>query len=403
MLSANMLRNYKFRLYPNFNQQTKLQDHLTTCRWVYNKMIERIYENGHQTRNDLNYFLTELKESEPWLYSYHSKMLQMISTQAAAAQNMLKTMSKKGYKVGKLHFAKSRDFTTFTYNQSGFVIMKNKLCLSNIGKIQIMIHRQIQGCIKQIVVVKSKLQKWYAYVTVDLDVELPKIRSNKMIGIDVGIINFAYDSTGRQISNPLILEKMLKPLRRIQRKVSRRQKGSNNRRKAIRWYQIIHERIANKRKDFLHKISTQYAKNHEIIFVERLQKLNMVQNHKLSRKILDSGWGTFVRMLQYKTNVIEVPSHNTSIDCSRCGTAVPKTLSIRTHECNICSLILNRDHNAAINILQKGIEILGSKFLQFKFCCTAGTAGNYACGDLNEVREAGRDYRTNSVEVHRLL
>jgi putative transposase len=148
---------------------------------------------------------------------------------------------------------------------------------------------------------------------------------------------------------------MLKPLARAQRKISRRQKGSNNHTKALKWYHIVHEKIKNKRRDFLHKIST-YAK-YDVVFVEKLQKLNIVQNRRLARNILDSGWGIFEKMLDYKTVLVEVPAKNTTIQCSRCGKIMPKSLAVWTHRCDVCGLVLERDHNAAINILKKGLEI----------------------------------------------
>lgn len=112
----------------------------------------------------------------------------------------------------------------------------------------------------------------------------------------------------------------------------------------------------------------------------------MVSNHRLAQRILDSGWGTFERFLKYKTCVVLVAPNNTTVDCSRCGSAVPKVLGVRTHRCYVCSLVLDRDYNAAINILQKGMGILGMHE------STAGTAGTYACRDLAEVIEAGRGY-----------
>ncbi len=326
-------------------------------------MIEFLKKNKEkfQTRNDLNYFLTELKESESWLYSCHSKMLQMISTQIDGAQKAIMQLHKNGHKTGSLKFAKYEEYRTFIYNQSGFRITQNMLYLSKIGKIKIILHRSIpeNTCVKQVMVIKSKSGKWYTCITYDLDVELPKINLTKSTGIDVGIKNFAYDSDGHQTPNPLNLQKMLKPLARVQRKIARRQIGSQNRKKTMRFYRIIHERIKNRRKDFLHKISTQYAKKYNIVFVEKLQKLNMVKNHKFARNILDSSWGIFTKMLDYKCVVIEVPAKNTSVECSRCGNMVPKSPSIRIHRCNVCNLILDRDHNAAINILKKGLEIFG--------------------------------------------
>jgi len=329
-------------------------------------MVETIRENGFTSRNDLNYFLTELKQSERWLYNYHSKMLQMVSTQIAGAQKVLVKLHKNGRNTGDLKFARHDDYRTFTYNQSGFDIIKrgnsDLLHLLKIGSVEIRKHRHIpeNSKIKQIIVTKSRSEKWYACITCDIDSNLPKINLIKSAGVDVGI-NFAYDSDGHVTPNPLNLQKLLKPLARVQRKVSRRKPGSKNRKKAVRLYQIIHERIKNRRRDFLHKLSTHYAKNHGVVFVERLAKLNMVKNHHLARHILDSGWGIFSNMLDYKCMLIEVSAKNTTIDCSRCGNSVPKSLAIRIHSCNACGLILGRDYNAAINILKKGLDIFGIK------------------------------------------
>ena len=358
-MQQSLQRAFKFRLYPNHAQIKQLHHTLGACRWVYNAMVGKIHKEGFQGRNDLCYFLTELKESEPWLYSHHSKMLQMVSTQIEGAQKALAQLRKNGHKTGDLKFARFSEYRTFTYNQSGFEIKDSFLHLSKIGRIKMICHRNIpeNHTIKQITVSKSKSGKWHACVVVDIDAILPKISLQKSVGIDVGIKNFAYDSDGFVTPNPLNYSKMLKPLKRIQKKISRRQKGSKNHTQAVRWYQIVHERIKNKRKDFLHKLSTQYARKYDVVFLERLQKLNMVKNHKLAQKILDSGWGTFGMMLDYKTMSVEVPARNTSINCSRCSNVVPKTLAVRTHRCNVCGLVLDRDHNASINILKKGLGI----------------------------------------------
>lgn len=358
----SITRTYKFRIYPTHNQWKKLQNNLNACRFIYNKFIERIQSEGFQTRNDLSYMLTELKQEESWLYGYYSKMLQVIATQAESAQKSIIALKKKGHITGSLRFAKYSDYRTITYNQSGFKLEKNKLHLSKIGKITIVFHREIpqNAQIKQIVITKTKSLKWFACITCDIDVLIPEIRLEKQIGIDLGIRNFVCDSNGHVTPNQQNLKNMLKPLRRIQRKISRRQDGSSNRRKAIQFYRIIHERITNRRRDFLHRISTQYAKNHDVVFVERLNKLNMVKNHKVARAIFDSGWGIFVDMLNYKCKmVVEVPAKNTTIKCSRCSNFVPKSLAIRIHRCDKCGLVIDRDENAAINILKKGLEITG--------------------------------------------
>ena len=364
--SMALIRNYKFRLYPNDYQEKILQNNLSVCRWVYNKFVEQA-QKSFLTRNDMNYILTELKQSEPWLYNYHSKMLQMVSTKLEGSEKALIELNKKGYKTGTIKFARYNEYRTFTYNQSGYNLEthgdKTLLYLSKIGYVEIRKHREIpdNANIKQVIVTKSKSGKWHACVTCNIVEPLfniPKISFAKAVGIDVGIKSFVYDSNGYQTPNPLNLKKMLKPLARTQRKISRRKKGSNNRLKAIRYLQKIHERIANRRKDFQHKLSTIYAKNNDVVFVEDLKIQNMVKNHKLSRSIMDSSWGLFLQKLEYKCKLfVEVPSKNTTIDCSRCGNKVPKSLAVRIHRCDKCNLVMDRDYNASINILQKGLKI----------------------------------------------
>ena len=307
----------------------------------------------------MNYILTELKQSEPWLYNYHNKMLQMVSTQLEGSEKALMEQSRKGYKTGQLRFARYNEFRSFTYNQSGFKLNNNKLFLSKIGDIRIKKHRDTPEIIKQVLVTKSKSGKWHACITCELvKINPPKIDFAKAVGIDVGIKSFAYDSDKHNTPNPLNLKKMLKPLVRVQRKISRRKKGSNNRFKAIRHLQRIHERIVNRRNDFQHKLSSIYASHYDVMFVEDLQLTNMVKNHKLAQNIMDSSWGAFLQKLEYKCKLlIKVPARNTTIDCSRCGNKVPKSLAVRIHRCDKCNLVMDRDYNASINILQKGLKI----------------------------------------------
>ncbi len=353
---------YKFKLYPTIAQEKKLLSTLEACRYVYNYFVR----NGYKTRNDMNYALTELKEQKPWLNNYHSKMLQMVSTQVAGARKALKELRKKGYHTGELNFSKYDEHNTCIYNQSGFDIdtLDSTLYLSGIGKIRMKIHRSIIGAIKQIAL-KRKAGRWYACITTINNYRmfhsiLKPVDFSKSVGIDVGITNYAYDSDGKQTPNPESLRKMLKPLIRANRKMSRRVYGSKNYEKAKRWYQIIHERIANRRKDFQHKLSTYYASKYDVIFLERLRTNNMVKNHHLAMSIMDAGWGTFKQMVDYKaTLMFEVDAYNSTVECSRCGHIVPKTLAIRTHVCDQCGLIIDRDYNSAIEIKNRGLQSLG--------------------------------------------
>lgn len=353
--------NYKFRLYPTREQEKHLVDILEINRIVYNYFVSNNFKN----RNDMNYALTELKEQQPILKNYHSKMLQMISTKVAAAWDTLAELKKKGHEAGKgsLQFLKEGQCNSFVYNQSGYNILqckdgKSLLWLAKLGSIEIRIHRRPIN-IKQITIVRQA-SKWYAIIACAiLRKQYSMLEYKKPVGIDVGITNYAYDSDGNHVDNPLFLTKELKPLKRAHRKVSRRVKGSNNYKKAVSWLQRLHMRIANKRKNFLHNLSTGYCKNHDLIFIERLKLNNMNRNHCLASHMMDSSWGMFKRMLEYKANrLVKVEPYNTSVECSRCGNLVPKALAIRIHECDRCGIVLNRDHNAAINILQKGLKLL---------------------------------------------
>jgi putative transposase len=323
-------------------------------RIVYNYFVQ----NNFRTRNDMNYALTELKEQQPILRNYHSKMLQMISTKVSAAWSALEELKKRGCKTGKLKLLKEGECNSFTYNQSGFQMEGNKLWLARIGRMEIRAHR---WCIeiRQVTVVRQAC-KWYAIVGCAVARKTKSIIVYaKPVGIDVGIINYAYDSDGNHVDNPLFLTKELKPLRRAQKKVSRRKYGSINYKKAVSWLQRLHARIANKRKNFLHNLSTEYCRRYDLIFVERLRIQNMNKNHCLARHIMDSSWSMFKQMLEYKANrLVEVNSHNTSVKCSRCGNPVPKTLAVRLHECPRCGIVLDRDYNAASNILQDGMTLL---------------------------------------------
>lgn len=313
------------------------------------------------SKEDMQFALTDLKEYEPWLKLYHSKMLQMVPHQIDCAKKSLIGKKKRGYDVGQLQYAKRDEWNTFVYSQSGFKIERHGnsdlLWLSKIGWMEIRLHRLIDGKIKQIIMTK-KSGKWYAIITMYTQPVLPKlIDIKKSVGIDVGIKNYAYDSDGKVTANPQNLQNMLKPLARTRRKISRRVKGSNNYKKAKRWYQILHQRIANRRRDFQHKLSAYYARNYDVVFMEKLSIPNMIKNHHLAQKISGASWGSFKNMVDYKCMVVDVKPNNTTIDCSRCGHKVPKTLAMRIHQCDQCGLLIDRDYNASLNIFKRGLAL----------------------------------------------
>lgn len=203
----------------------------------------------------MNYALTELKEQQPMLRNYHSKILQMISTKIAGAWTSLEE-KKKGYKVTKPRLLEEGEYHSFVYNQSGFQIESNKLYLSKIGRMEVRIHRQPVD-VKQVLIVRQA-GKWYAIAACAITRRIiSTIAYRKPVGIDVGITNYAYDSDGNHVDNPLFLTKELKQLRRSNKRVSRRKKGSQNYKKALSWLQRLNQRIANKRRNFLHNLSTE--------------------------------------------------------------------------------------------------------------------------------------------------
>ena len=356
------LLNFKMRLYTTRDQEKRLEDTLEVNRIVYNYFLL----NKFKSRNDMNYALTELKEQQPILRNYHSKMLQMVSTKVAGALSALEELKKRGQPAGKgmLQLLKPDECNSFTYNQSGYRVQqlpegnRSLLHLSKIGSIEIRVHRRLYD-IAQVTVVKQA-GRWYAILACKvMRRTFSTIRYEKTVGIDVGVKNYVYDSDGHHIDNPLFLRKDLKTLRRLQRKVSRRNRGSRNYKKAVSWLQRLHMRIANKRRDFLHKVSNNYTSRYHVIFLERLRLNSMNKNHCLARHIMDSSWGTFKQFLRYKANrLVEVDPYNTTVECSKCGNKVPKTLAIRIHECDACGIVLDRDHNSSMVIEDRGRMLL---------------------------------------------
>jgi putative transposase len=310
----------------------------------------------------MQFVLVELKESHPWLRNYHSKMLQMVVRQIDAARSALNTLRTHGRRTGKLKYLE--ECNTFVYNQSGFKIERHGvtdlLWLSKVGYMEIRLDRKPQN-IKQVSVTK-KNDRWYANIVcgASRQVIVPSIDiRNKSVGIDVGITKFCHDSDDHEVENPLFYNKTLKRLRRVDRGLSRKQFGSQNYVKHRNMRARLWERIYSKRHDFLHKLSTEYSRRYDCIFVERLKISNMVRNRHLARQIVDSGWGYFKEMLKYKAKlVIEVNPAYTSIKCSRCRKLVPKSLAMRIHRCDVCGAVLDRDYNAAINVKRDGLAML---------------------------------------------
>lgn len=354
---------YKFRLYPTKEQEKKLLQTLDKCRFVYNYLLEQKSKHNLK-RKELQALLPKLKKEHSGLQSVYSKVLQYENYRLHSNITALYQLKNNGKKIGKLRFKGKGWFKTFVYNQSGFKIIEHAtrhdtLHLSKIGDIPFVMHREVKGEIKQVVIKHQPSGRWFVFVIAQTKEEKPKNINNKKVGIDLGLDNFAYDSDGNRFKAAKYLYNSLDKLKKEQRKLSRRKKKSKNRAKQKIKAARIHEKIVNQRDDFLHKLSRYYVDTYGFIAYEDLNIKSLVKNHYLAKSITDVSWSRFIHMLQYKAEragieVTKVEPKNTTQRCSHCGRLVKKSLSVRTHKCE-CGFIVDRDYNSAINILKKAI------------------------------------------------
>jgi putative transposase len=341
-----MQLTYRFRLYPSRAQEQRLLATLDSCRWLYNHFLERLNrkESGKTPRRyELQVTLPKLKHEHPELKQAHSKVLQMVLHQLYSNLRALAVLKKKGRKVGRLRFKGQGWYKALNYNQSGFKLEGKKLALSKIGEIPIKLHREIKGKIKGVIVKRERSGKWYATFQVENEPK-PLPRTGRAVGIDVGIKHFLTDTDGRQIQNPKFYERSLERIRIMHRQLSRKEKGSNNRERARVRLARGYEKLVDQRDDFLHKLSRFYANSYDTIAAEKLNIAGMARNRNLAQKILDASWGKFLRMLSYKAEragrqFVEVDPRGTSQEYKHGE--------------------LDRDYNAALNVLERGLVGMG--------------------------------------------
>ncbi len=365
------MRNYKFRLYPTKIIETELNRQLDLCRWTYNKLLEELNEAKEMgiklKRYDTQRLLVKLKEEKPELKNAYSKTLQMVNQQLWNNIHTLAGRKKKGYKIGGLRFKGYNLFKSIFYNQSGFVIGNKKIVLSKVGKVKAEFHREIKGNVKGIIITR-RAERWYACVQIDdpkhekRQIKVLPCTENKMVGLDLGLNSFVVDSNNNYVDNPRFLQKTAGKIAMIQRRLAKKKKGSNRRNKVKLRLNGAYEHLVNQRKDFAHKLSTEYVKNYGIIAVERLNIGSMARNHRLSKSIYDAAWDQFVSFLSYKAEsagrkLIKVDPNNTTQDCSVCGKKNTGHLGLsqRTFKCPNCKVELDRDYNASRNILIKAL------------------------------------------------
>ncbi|MBU3912849.1 MAG: transposase [Nanoarchaeota archaeon] len=351
--------NFKYRIYPSQKQIIKLNKTLSDCCFVYNKLLETKINAYKTDKTNLSKFDLD-KLTKQFDVPVHSQVKQNISKRINDAFNHFfrRVKLKKG-KVGFPRFKNLNRYKSITYPQSGFkIVSERKLFVSQIGNIPIVLDRVPKGKLKTFCIKKTAIGWFAIFSCSDVPVEKIEVPDNQ-IGIDVGIENFATLSNGEVIANPALLKKSEKKLAKLQRRFSRKKKGSANRRKARFRVARLHETIFNQRSDFLHKTSFSVIKRFKIISVEKLQINNMVKNHHLAKSINDVSWGIFIQMLSYKVErtggqLVKVNPRNTSKTCSNCGTILDMPLSKRKFKCLNCGFVCHRDLNASININTAG-------------------------------------------------
>ena len=365
-LNIVLRKTFQFRLNPTHHQRTLLNQTLEICRWVYNETLATRKNAWEQEQKSLslygtNKLLTAWKKEKPELSQVYSQVLQNVQERVDLAFKAFFRRVKAKENPGYPRFKGYGRYDSFTFKQYGFKA-DHGVHISKIGDIKVIQHRPLEGKVKTLTIRRDAVGNWYACFSCEVEpVSLPP--SEKGVGVDVGLESFATFSSGEKIENPRFFRKDEKELAKAQRKLSKVEKGTPERAKRCKAVCHIHQRISNRRKDFAHKLSRRLVNEFGIIALEKLNTKGMLQNHYLAKSISDAAWDQLAQYIQYKAEwagrecALVDPRHTSKV-CSRCGALVEKPLAVRVHDCPVCGLKIDRDENAAINILALGLQRL---------------------------------------------
>ena len=380
------MKTYKFRIYPSGAQVSILNSTLNSCKNLYNAMLQqRIY--ACKMKKKITYYsqqneIPDMKKIFPEFNNVHSQVLQDVAHRVDKAyDNFYRRIREKNngsrIKAGFPRFKSKYRYNSITYPQSGFRILDDgHVWLSKIGEVRMFMHRPVTGEIKTLSVKRDRVGDWFMTITVDMqkgysadvragNIDRPCPDFTIPIGIDLGLKALITTSDGVQVDPPKLLRESEKKLKRAQRNLSRKKKGSENRTRARKKVAKIHRKIERQRDDFSHKLSKLLVSEHNLIVFENLNTAGMAKNHHLAKSIADASWDKIVQYTTYKAEsagamVVLVDPRHTSRQCSRCGNIKHDLkLSDRIYHCNACGLTMDRDENAAINIRNRGIAKVG--------------------------------------------
>lgn len=344
---------------------------LAVCRDVYNSMVNGRKHDFEVSGKSPSYYeqkraLPVWKKTHSELREVHSQTLQDVVKRVDLAFQAFFRRVKSGETPGYPRL-KHDGYDSFTFTQGGYTLSKNALALFKIGAVKAVFHRAIEGEVKTLTI-RKRGEKWFASFSCEVPAEnLPA--SEEQVGIDVGLSHFATLSDGTAIANPRFFRRDEKALAKAARKQAKTAKRSKARKKANKVLARIHERIRFRRHDFVHQFARRLVNQYGVIAVENLNIKGMVKNHCLAKSISDASWSMFRAVLTSKAEsadrvVTAVEPAYTSQDCSTCGFRVRKKLSERVHSCQNCGLVLDRDHNAALNIIGLGLQTIGTQSVE---------------------------------------
>jgi len=364
-------KTFKYKLLPTPEQGQRMAFVVRRCRELYNAGLQERRDAWQKCRVSItgahqSAELPAIKDMRPEYHDIHSQVLQDVLTRLDRAFQAFFRRVKAGEQPGYPRFQSAYRYRSFTYKQfgNGATLDNGYLVLSKIGCIAVRWSRSLIGTPKT-VTITQEADGWYVcFSCADVPAQPLPVTGGET-GIDVGLKVFLITANGEVVENPRHYRNAEKALQKAQRRVSRRKKGSKRRRKAVQLLARKHQKVRRQRQDFHQKTALALVQHYDTIYLEDLNVANLVQNHHLAKSISDAGWAQFRAILDGKAvyagrRVVAVNPAYTSQECSGCGMLVRKSLSVRTHVCTSCGLVLDRDENAAINIQRAGQALQGA-------------------------------------------